>query len=50
MKPSYTIKRALFIKRTLGTRIAAGYLRNRKVSIELALFILTQSVNGGMMS
>lgn len=36
--------RALDIKRTLGTRCAAGYLRNRKVAIEDALFILVGRV------
>lgn len=34
------IKRARFIKRTLGYRAAAGYLRNQGVSFEAALFIL----------
>jgi len=34
--------RAGFIKRTLGTRVAAGYLRNKKVSIETALYLLTR--------
>jgi hypothetical protein len=37
--------RAGFIKRTLGTRVAAGYLRNRKVSIETALYLLTRKGN-----
>ena len=32
--------RALEIKRSLGTRVAAGYLRNRGVSLESALVIL----------
>lgn len=32
--------RALIIKRTLGTRKAAGYLRNQNVSLEEALYIL----------
>jgi hypothetical protein len=31
---------ARHIRRTLGTRCAAGYLRNRGVSLEAALFIL----------
>jgi len=34
--------RAGFIKRTLGTRVAAGYLRNRSVSIETALYLLAR--------
>ena len=34
--------RAGFIKRTLGTRVAAGYLRNRSVSIETALYLLVR--------
>lgn len=34
-------KRALLIQRTLGTRFAAGYLRNRKVSCNLARKVLT---------
>ena len=34
--------RALDIKRTLGVRTAAGYLRNRGVSLEQALAILTR--------
>jgi hypothetical protein len=37
--------RAGFIKRTLGTRVAAGYLRNRSVSIETALYLLTRKGN-----
>lgn len=32
--------RALEIQRTLGTRRAAGYLRNRDVSLEEALQVL----------
>lgn len=32
--------RALIIKRTLGVRKAAGYLRNKGVSLEEALYIL----------
>lgn len=32
--------RALHITRTLGTRPAAGYLRNQGVSLRLALFVL----------
>lgn len=39
---SLIFTRACFIKRTLGTRVAAGYLRNRKVSIEAALYLLTR--------
>lgn len=36
---TYTLK-ALQLQRTLGTRVAAGYLRNRGVSLEAARFIL----------
>ena len=32
--------RALELKRTLGTRVAAGYLRNRGISMEGAVAIL----------
>lgn len=32
--------RALSLKNSLGTRVAAGYLRNRGVSLDEALFIL----------
>lgn len=32
--------KARHIRRTIGTRPAAGYLRNRGVSLEAALFIL----------
>lgn len=31
------LRRACFLKRTLGTRCAAGYLRNRGVCLEAAL-------------
>jgi len=37
------INRALLIKNSLGTRKAAGFLRNRGVSLEDALLILTRS-------
>ena len=33
-------KRALLIQRTLGTRFAAGYMRNRKISLKLARQVL----------
>lgn len=36
------ICRAKFIKRTLGTRCAAGYLRNRGVYLENALHVLAR--------
>lgn len=36
------VKRALHVQRTLGTRFAAGYLRNRKVSLQLALQVLAR--------
>lgn len=32
--------RALELKRTFGTRVAAGYLRNRGISLEGAVAIL----------
>lgn len=32
--------KALHIKRTLGTRCAAGFLRNRGVSLQVALSVL----------
>jgi len=37
---SYSSKRAQHIRKTLGTRVAAAYLRNRGVSIELSFYIL----------
>lgn len=37
-------QRALSIKRNLGTRSAAGYLRNRNVTLDEALFILVGRV------
>lgn len=36
-------KRALFIKRTLGTRVASGYLRNRGYSVEFAVWVLASN-------
>ena len=36
------IVRALAIKRTLGVRTAAGYLRNRGVHVELAVALLAR--------
>lgn len=38
---STQLTRALFIKRTLGVRTAAGYLRNRGWSLDGALYALT---------
>ena len=35
-----TVKRARTIQKSLGLRVAAGYLRNSGISIELALYIL----------
>ena len=32
--------RALFLQRTLGTRVAAGFLRNRGMSLEFAVSVL----------
>jgi hypothetical protein len=37
------IVRARNIKKSLGTRAAAGFLRNRGVSLNVALHILTRS-------
>ena len=37
---SYQIHRAKRIQNSLGLRVAAGYLRNQGVSLELALYIL----------
>ena len=34
--------RALHIQRTLGTRVAAGFLRNRGLPITCALHLLTR--------
>lgn len=34
--------RAMSIKRTLGIKYAAGYLRNRGVSVEAACWMLTR--------
>lgn len=42
-----TINRARSIADTLGTRRAAGYLRNRKVPLEAALTILGFPVRQG---
>jgi hypothetical protein len=36
-------RRALLIKKTLGTRAAAGYLRNRKVPVAFAVRLLAGS-------
>ena len=33
-------KKALFLQRTLGTRVAAGYLRNRNVPLAFAVRLL----------
>jgi hypothetical protein len=40
IKNARQIEKALFLKRILGTRCAAGYLRNRGYSIDGALWIL----------
>ena len=37
---SNRIIRALNIQRSLGTRVAAGYLRNQGVSLTVALWVL----------
>lgn len=36
------VKRALHTQRTLGTRFAAGYLRNQKISLKTALQVLAR--------
>lgn len=33
--------RAKHIQKTLGTKVAAGYLRNRNYSVEFAVLVLT---------
>lgn len=40
------LQRALVMQRSLGTRVAAGFLRNQNWSIESALVILTSTVIG----
>lgn len=40
MRKIEQIKKAKNLKKTLGTRAAAGYLRNRGWSLEAALFII----------
>ena len=35
--------RAIFIKKTLGTRRAAGFLRNKGVALELAVKVLARN-------
>lgn len=40
MQAKRTSVRAIMIQRSLGTRTAAGFLRNRHVSLEEALAIL----------
>jgi hypothetical protein len=42
MSYSYIFFRSLAIKRTLGVRIAAGYLRNMDISIETAIYLLAR--------
>jgi hypothetical protein len=38
-----------FLRRTLGVRCAAGYLRNRSISIETAVYLLaTVKTNGSI--
>ena len=36
------IVRARSIKKSLGTRVAAGFLRNRGVSLNVALYVLVR--------
>ena len=44
MKMSKVIyHRALFIKKTLGTRRAAGFLRNKGVALEVAVKVLARN-------
>ena len=40
------IDRALHIQRTLGTRAAAGYLRNQGKSLRFALWVLVRGEEG----
>lgn len=40
MSKLHIFNRSLFLKRTLGIRCAAGYLRNRGVSVETAVYLL----------
>lgn len=37
---AFSCRRARHIARTLGTRVAAAYLRNRGVSVEAARWVL----------
>lgn len=39
-----TVGKARYLARTLGFRVAAGYLRNRDIQIETALYWLTGRV------
>ena len=41
----HLIERALEIKRTLGLKRAAGYLRNRGISAEAAVYFLVYRPN-----
>lgn len=43
MQARKSANRALIIKRTLGVRKAAGFLRNRGVSLDEALYILAHN-------
>ena len=36
--------RARFIKRTLGTRVAAGYMRNRGYDVDIARLVLGRTI------
>ena len=36
------VRKARFIKRTLGTRVAAGYLRNRGYDVDIACLVLSR--------
>jgi hypothetical protein len=40
---SHIYHRALFIKKTLGTRRAAGFLRNKGVPLNIAVKVLAKT-------
>lgn len=37
------VRRARLIKRTLGTRVAAGYMRNRGYDVSIACLVLARN-------
>lgn len=38
------VRKARFIKRTLSTRFAAGYLRNRGFDVDIARLVLSRAI------